>query len=210
MPIELLLERVALLVPLLLALAVHEWAHAWVASLLGDDTAERLGRLTLNPLAHVDPVGTLLLPLLGVPFGWAKPVPVEPTRFRQDVTMTRGLLLTAAAGPASNLVLGMICAGALRLLDLAPGGGAGRSLESLLSISVQLNLALALFNLLPIPPLDGSRIVDGLIPFAFRGAWDGLARAGTFVLFALFVLPRMFGFPIERGLAELASHLVGR
>jgi Zn-dependent protease len=94
-----LLARATLFIPLLLSLAVHEWAHAWTARQLGDDTAERAGRLTLNPLAHVDPIGTLLLPLLGIPFGWAKPVPIEPLRFRRDVRLRAGVALTAAAGP---------------------------------------------------------------------------------------------------------------
>src|SRR5262249_55535076 len=101
-------ERFVFWVPLVLSLTVHEWAHAASAKLLGDDTAERLGRLSLNPLHHLDPVGTVILPLLGIPFGWAKPVPINPVRFRSDVGMARGLMLTAAAGPASNLILAVI------------------------------------------------------------------------------------------------------
>lgn len=206
MPVELILGRAALLVPLLLALTVHEWAHAYVASLLGDDTAEQQGRLTLNPLAHIDPIGTLLLPLLGVPFGWAKPVPVEPTRFRPEVTMTNGLLLTAAAGPVSNLVLAMLCAGALHLTDLLPHPD---SIAKLLSISTRINLALAIFNLLPIPPLDGSRIVDGLMPFSWRGAWDRISRAGVALLVALVLLPQLFGFGLGQWVEKLSSRLIG-
>src|SRR5271157_1843260 len=99
-----ILARLTFLVPLILSLSVHEWAHAWAAWRLGDDTARLLGRMTLNPLAHIDPLGTVLLPLLGVPFGWAKPVPVNPLRFR-GVSMSIGMLLTAAAGPISNIVL---------------------------------------------------------------------------------------------------------
>src|SRR5687768_7374424 len=100
--------RVMILIPLLLSLTVHEWAHAYSAYRLGDDTAEREGRLTLNPIAHIDPLGTLLLPLLGIPFGWARPVPVNPTRFRRDVSMRSGMMLTAAAGPASNVVIAVL------------------------------------------------------------------------------------------------------
>ena len=100
-----LATRLVWLVALWLSLAVHEWAHAWSAWRLGDDTAARLGRMTLDPLAHVDPVGTLLLPLLGVPFGWAKPVPINPARFHRGVTLRAGIALTAAAGPAANLAL---------------------------------------------------------------------------------------------------------
>jgi Zn-dependent protease len=209
-PIELILGRAALLVPLLFALTVHEWAHAWVASLLGDDTAERQGRLTLNPLAHIDPVGTLLLPLLGVPFGWAKPVPVEPTRFRPDVTMTSGLLLTAAAGPVANLILAMLCAGTLHLIDLMPDAGHRESIETLLSMSTRINLALAIFNLLPFPPLDGSRIVDGLMPFSWRGVWNRISRASVAVLVALVLLPQLFGFGIGQWVEGLSSRLIGR
>src|SRR5215471_12296793 len=98
------------LVPLLLSLTVHEWAHAWSAYRLGDDTAAKLGRLTLNPIAHIDPIGTLILPLLGVPFGWAKPVPVVASRFRRGVNMTTGMMITAAAGPLSNVVLAVLSA----------------------------------------------------------------------------------------------------
>ena len=104
-----LLARVLNWIPVLLSLAVHEWAHAWSARRLGDDTADRLGRVTMNPFAHVDMMGTLLLPLLGIPFGWAKPVPVNPVRFRREFSMVKGTLLVAAAGPISNVFLASIC-----------------------------------------------------------------------------------------------------
>ena len=105
-----------ILIPLLLSLTVHEWAHAWSAYRLGDDTASMQGRLTLNPIAHIDPVGTLVLPLLGIPFGWAKPVPVNPTRFRRGVNMSTGMIITAAAGPLSNVVLALLSAVAFGLI----------------------------------------------------------------------------------------------
>src|SRR5512142_2218234 len=98
-----------ILIPLLLSLTVHEFAHAWSAARLGDDTGARAGRLTLNPLAHIDPIGTILLPLLGIPFGWARPVPVDPSRFRRTVKMRTGVMLTAAAGPLSNVILAVVC-----------------------------------------------------------------------------------------------------
>src|SRR4051812_47199579 len=101
---DLLLDRAVAFIPVLLSLTVHEWAHAWTAWRLGDDTAKMLGRVSLNPVDHIDPVGTLLLPLLGVPFGWAKPVPINPVRFHGNVSMAMGVLLTAAAGPISNLL----------------------------------------------------------------------------------------------------------
>jgi Zn-dependent protease len=204
--------RAVLLVPLLLSLGVHEWAHAVVAFHLGDTTAEEQGRLTLNPFAHVDPVGTLALPLLGVPFGWAKPVPIDPTRFRQDVPMSRGVLLTAAAGPAANAVLAVLCA----LAALLIGRFAPRMSEShspvafLVARGLVLNVTLAVFNVLPIPPLDGGRIVDALVPFEWRGAWARVSSLGTMVLLALFLAPRLLGFDIVGPLAKAAWHAMER
>src|SRR5262249_19231194 len=116
-----LLERVLVLIPLWISLGVHEWAHAFAAFKLGDDTAAQQGRLTIDPFAHLDPLGTAVLPLLVVPFGWAKPVPVEPTRFRHSVSMGWGLLVTALAGPVSNLVLAALIYGSTQLLrSVAP------------------------------------------------------------------------------------------
>jgi Zn-dependent protease len=185
---HLVLERTLALIPVILSLTVHEWAHAWVAARLGDTTAHDQGRLTLNPLAHVDVVGTIALPLLGVPFGWAKPVPVEPTRFRRDVSMARGMLLTAAAGPVSNIVLALLCAALVRLVT----GRDFEITEALLRRGLVINVALAAFNLLPIPPLDGSRIVDAYVPFEYRAAWRRIGIAGVVLLVALLAIP-MFG-----------------
>jgi Zn-dependent protease len=160
-----LLERALMLIPLVLSLTVHEFAHAWSARLLGDDTAERMGRFTLNPLVHIDLFGTLLLPLLGIPFGWAKPVPVDPSRFRRDVSMRTGWMLTAAAGPLSNIVLAALSALAFALtFRFAPGFlPANPGFEFFLKIMVVANVGLALFNLLPVPPLDGSGAVPLLL-----------------------------------------------
>jgi Zn-dependent protease len=190
-----LLSRLTLLIPLLLALAVHEWAHAWSAWQLGDDTASRQGRLTLNPIAHVDPLGTFLLPLLGIPFGWAKPVPVNPIRFHRGVRLGTGLALTAAAGPLANLVLGAAAALLLGLLArFAPQAtAAGGALPELIHTLVFLNVILALFNLLPIPPLDGSRILDGCLPARFRPAWDAFGQAAPAALVAVLLLPVLLG-----------------
>ncbi|HWT85813.1 MAG TPA: site-2 protease family protein [Myxococcales bacterium] len=209
MSFDSLISRIASFIPVVLALTVHEWAHARVALHLGDDTALQQGRLTLNPLAHLDPVGTILLPLLGVPFGWAKPVPVDPSRFRPDVTMGTGLLLTAAAGPVSNLILAMLSGAALRL-----AGGFALALhpaaEFLLTRFTVINLAMALFNLLPVPPLDGSRIVDGLIPFGWRGVWNRFSAFGVFILLAIFVAPQLFGSGAGDWVGALSSSLTGR
>jgi len=188
-----LLQRLLLLVPLWLCLTVHEWAHAWSAYQLGDDTAMRLGRLTLNPLAHVDPIGTFLLPLAGVPFGWARPVPVNPTRFRPEVRMDMGMLLTAAAGPISNVVLAAVTLFALTVLD-ALGFVVPPLLHALLTFVVQLNVILAVFNLLPVPPLDGSRIADALMPESWRPAWDRFFALGPTALLAVILVPVLLGF----------------
>ncbi len=177
-----------LLIPLVLSLSVHEYAHAWSAWRLGDDTAERSGRLTLNPIAHVDPIGTLLLPLLGIPFGWARPVPIDPARFRRGVKMSTGVALTAAAGPISNLVLAVLATTAIALLArLAPQVLAAGGVVELLQVMVFLNVNLALFNLIPIPPLDGSRVVDGVMPLRLRPQWERVAGLAPFLLVAVFI-----------------------
>lgn len=182
--------RVMYLVPMLLSLTVHEFAHAWSASKLGDDTAERMGRLTLNPIAHADLLGTILLPLLGIPFGWAKPVPFNPARFTRRVTMRTGVMITAAAGPISNVLLAILCTVAYGLLwRWAPGalisGQTDSAISELLGVGIGMNVGLALFNFLPIPPLDGSRVVDGLMPLRLRPAWEGITRLAPFFLIAV-------------------------
>jgi Zn-dependent protease len=190
-----LAQRMMFLIPLILSLSVHEWAHAWTAWMLGDRTAESQGRLTLNPLAHIDPVGTLLLPLLGVPIGWAKPVPINPAFFNQNVTMAQGVMLTALAGPVSNICIAVISAVTYGLLlrwnvgDLAGSGSVSQLFEMLMTM----NIALAVFNLLPIPPLDGSRVVDGLLPDRLRHGWDSIARLGPLLLLVVLVVPALMG-----------------
>jgi Zn-dependent protease len=188
---EMLQRGLLFLPPLLLSLTFHEFAHAWMAHRFGDDTAERAGRLTLNPLPHIDPIGTLLLPLLGAPIGWAKPVPVNSARFRRDVSMARGVVLTSAAGPISNLLLATICAIVFGLLArFAPGIVLpGEGVRSLLLTMIQLNVLLAVFNLLPIPPLDGGHVAEQLVPYRMRGAWESFARFSPLVLLALILLP---------------------
>ncbi|MBL8923489.1 MAG: site-2 protease family protein [Myxococcaceae bacterium] len=200
---------------MILSLTVHEWAHAFSAWKLGDDTALREGRLTLNPLVHIDPVGTLLLPLLGVPFGWAKPVPVNPARFRRDVNMSTGMAITAFAGPLSNLVLAILCAVGLGVLIRAEGQASSSSPFFLLLLSgLQLNVALALFNLLPIYPLDGSRVVERFVPYRLRDQWETFKRFSPLVLMGVLVLgggllagPQAF---VRGLLIDLVRAIVGR
>lgn len=203
-----LASRVLVLVPVVLSLAVHEFAHAWCAFQLGDDTAAREGRLTLNPIAHIDPVG-LLLPLLGVPFGWAKPVPVNPARMR-GASLEAGIVLTAAAGPLSNVVLAVgatLAMGLWARLD-AGAAAAGGPLWQLLEWLVLVNLLLAVFNLIPVPPLDGSRIVDGLCPAWLRPHWESFATLGPIALVALLVVPALLGVSLIAGpVAELRGFL---
>ena len=216
-----IVQRLLVILPvLLLSLTVHEYAHAWAARRLGDDTAERMGRYTLNPLAHMDPIGTFLLPVFtNIPFGWAKPVPVNPARFRQGVHMGKGMMFTSLAGPASNLLLGLLSAVLLGIVarvspDLgagADGRGAPHIAAAFLYSMIQMNVVLAVFNLLPIPPLDGSRIVDAFLPARFRGAWESFSRFSMFLLLGLvFFGWRIIAVPVNAAidaLVRLASFI---
>jgi Zn-dependent protease len=211
---EILLERVMLLIPLMLSLTVHEWSHAMSARLLGDDTAERAGRLSLNPFVHADLIGTIVLPLLGIPFGWAKPVPIDPSRFRRSVRMSTGVMLTAAAGPISNFVLAVAATVLIALFGrFAPHLVAqGQPALHLLLEFIFINVALGLFNLIPVPPLDGSRIVEGLLPRRFHDAWEGFKRLAPIALLAVFwfgpaliSVPRAFTLDMLNRLLVLLS-----
>jgi Zn-dependent protease len=194
---ETLFQIAALVIPLVLAIVFHEVAHGWTARALGDPTAAQLKRLSLNPFRHVDPVGTILVPgalalAKGPVFGWAKPVPVVKSRLRNP---RFGMMAVAAAGPGSNLVLAAI--GAM-LLGLLLGGyqaveepsGMARFAALNLMNFITINVFLALFNLLPIPPFDGSHIVEGLLPERAAREYERLRPLGfPLVLLLIVVLP---------------------
>lgn len=198
--------QLAVILPvLLLSLTIHETAHAVTADWYGDPTARRLGRISLNPAAHVDPVGTVILPLAGIlaggfVFGWARPVPVDPANLRRP---RRDFLVIAAAGPASNVVLAI---GASWLLGAVPdglgasGGWAG-ALAAFAFATLQLNLLLAVFNMIPVPPLDGGNVLAGLLPAALAESFDRLVRPYGFlillVLMATGGLYRLIGPPLS-------------
>lgn len=192
-----LFQVAALVIPLIIAIVFHEVAHGWTARLLGDPTAAQLGRLTLNPIKHVDPFGTIILPgmlkLAGLPvFGWAKPVPVVKGRLRNP---RRDMMIVAAAGPGSNLVMALIGAVLLGLTMRGFAEGVEPSLGmSFLAANlfnfILLNIFLALFNLLPIPPFDGGHIVEGLLPVQAARKYAAMhSKALLIMILLLVVLP---------------------
>ncbi|MDP9274461.1 MAG: site-2 protease family protein [Chloroflexota bacterium] len=167
---------IAFVIAILLGITVHEFMHAYTATRLGDDTARLLGRLSLNPLAHLDPFGTLLIVLAG--FGYGKPVPFNESRLRSAL----GVSAVAMAGPLANLVLAFVCAIPLRFGDAEMLDGAyGVVLEAI----VFYNCILAIFNLIPIPPLDGSNVVYGLLPPQQKYTWRSYQQYGPMILLAL-------------------------
>ncbi|MEP4887618.1 MAG: site-2 protease family protein [Alphaproteobacteria bacterium] len=178
-------------IPVLLAITLHEAAHGWAASKLGDDTALRMGRVTFNPLAHIDPFGTIILPGMliaagGILFGWAKPVPVNFGRLGHP---RRDMVLVAPAGPAINIGLAIASAIALHLLPFM-GPTFGEWLGRNLINSININLLLAIFNMMPLPPLDGGRVAVGILPRPLAIQLARLERYGLFILIGLiFILP---------------------
>jgi Zn-dependent protease len=190
---ELTPERIAwgltYYVVLLFSLSVHESAHGFMALRMGDDTAARQGRVTLNPLSHIDPVGTVLIPLLqifwgGVPLlGWAKPTPVGAQNFRR---LARGHVLVAGAGPASNILLALLFT-LLLFLGLRSGARENETVMAILNTGVQMNVVLALFNLVPLPPLDGSWVASWGLPRPVAARYDRVVEPyGHWILLILF------------------------
>ena len=183
---------------LLFSLTVHETAHAWTADRLGDPTARLAGRVSLNPVVHADLIGTVLFPLLslvgGIPLiGWAKPVPVNLGRLRRGRT---DYVLVAAAGPASNLLLALVAAAVLAVMPweslLTGSRDVATPLFTLLSRALTLNVLLAVFNMLPIPPLDGGNVLAGLLPRPIAMRYDALVRPYGFMLLYALMLTRGF------------------
>ena len=204
------------ILPILFAITVHEVAHGWAAKHLGDPTAERLGRLTLNPIKHIDPVGTILVPGLllllktGFVFGWAKPVPVTWGNLRHP---RRDMVLVAAAGPLANLLMALLWGVVAKGASLMPETArwAAEPLFYMGGLGVLFNVLLMVFNLLPLPPLDGGRVAVGLLP----GRWGwGLSRLepyGFFILLGLMVSGLLWFLidPMRRVVTNLVFFLVG-
>jgi Zn-dependent protease len=199
-------ELVTRLITLVIALTFHEFSHAWTANAFGDDTPRANGRLTLNPLAHLDPIGSLMLILVG--FGWAKPVPIDP--YNLNRRSPSAVLWVSLAGPFSNFILAMLAAIPLRF-NLIAGQ---TTLENFLLEFMWINLVLALFNLIPLYPLDGEKIASYAFPPALGAFFDTIRPYSTFILIAVFfVLPYLgvdvFGTVINPVLVRLSGLLLG-
>jgi Zn-dependent protease len=187
------------LVVLILSIAVHEFGHAFVADRLGDGLPRHQGRVTLNPIAHIDPIGTLAMPILGIlimggiGFGWGRPVMVNPLSFTRKLRMKTAHLLVAAAGPFMNLVFGVVIAGVLAILlktgliDVVNQ----QALVDAIVNAILLNFVLMFFNLVPAPPLDGGTVLAGLLPDRLRPAYDQYAQYGMFVAMAVIMIPKL-------------------
>lgn len=204
---------------LLISVALHEFGHAFMADRLGDDTPRRQGRVTLNPLAHADPIGTIALPLIGAffgaGFGWGKPVQWQPHRVSRRISMSTAKILVSVAGPAMNLVLGTVIAlvhtilAAQHVIDGASGVG------QILYIAAFTNYLLFFFNLLPVPPLDGGHVAQSFMPYRYRNQYAEVARYAPFALLALLCIPQLqlvFVWPadhVSRFVYQGFGHLFG-
>ena len=186
-------------VVLLFSLSFHEAAHAWMASRLGDDTARREGRISLNPVVHIDPVGTLLFPLIqtftGVPMlGWAKPTPYDPRNFDRRHSMRRGHILVAGAGPVSNLLLAVVFTVALFVLVRSGlAENPNNALLNVVALAVPMNVGLAIFNFVPIPPLDGSKVASHGLPASLGNSYDRVMEPYGFMILMVACMLPVFG-----------------
>ena len=198
------------------SIILHEVSHGYAAYLLGDPTAKRMGRLTLNPVKHVDPFGTIIMPAAmlllsggSFAFGYAKPVPFDPRYFKNE---RKGMLITGIAGPASNILIALVCGIILRItLAFASASSAFLTVVvGLLYYAVIINLILALFNLIPIPPLDGSRVVQRFLPRKARDAYHQLEPYGFVIVIAIsWLLPAVFDTYLNLTALPLATIFTG-
>ncbi|MBF8269644.1 MAG: Peptidase [Gammaproteobacteria bacterium] len=202
-------------IPILFAITVHEVAHGWVASKLGDQTAKLLGRLTLNPIKHIDPIGTILVPIVlstfgGFIFGWAKPVPVDWHNLRQP---KRDMAWVAIAGPTSNLCMVLLWAGLIKLILVTAESSSGpvTALLEMAKIGVQVNSFLMILNLLPVPPLDGSRVLTAFLPPLWAYRYNRLERVGLIILLILLASGLLMKIldPLFFGFLALISRIFG-
>lgn len=188
-------QYIAMVVPILLSLTVHEYSHGYIAYRLGDHTAKNMGRLTLNPVSHIDPIGMLMLFIVGM--GWAKPVPINVHEFRNP---KRDLAISSAAGPLSNFVMaafiGLIFRLFPQLQPMQADTGVTLFLKLNLFYFLLINVGLGVFNLIPIPPLDGSKILRGFLPDSKTYFIDYLERYGVFLILGIFLAGRLAGFSI--------------
>lgn len=193
------LEILSFLIAIIVALTIHEFAHAFVANYLGDPTAKYEGRLSLNPIRHLDPLGTALLLIflftVGLGFGWGKPVPVNPYNLRHR----HGELLVSLAGPFSNLLLAILLVLVVALIPAGITSGWSSDFSNLINIVVAVNVMLGIFNLLPVPPLDGSKILFDLLPQGQSEIRSTLEKYGPFILIAVI----LFGLGFLGALVKL-------
>ena len=186
---------------LLISVALHEFGHAIMAHKLGDDTPSRQGRVTLNPLAHADPIGTLLLPLVGSiygaatghggGFGWGKPVQWQPHRISRRVSMSTAKILVAVAGPAMNVILAVVIASVHALLIWQNVLTVQSEVGQILIFAVLTNFVLFFFNLLPVPPLDGGHVAQSFMPYRHRDKFDQFAKYSPFIVLGFMLIPQM-------------------
>ena len=208
MSIDVLMRVVIWAVPVLFSIVVHEVSHGWMAYRLGDDTAKRMGRLTLNPLPHIDPMGTVFLPLImiimgGPVFGWAKPVPFNPYNFNRNVNARNGAMWVALAGPGSNLAVAFISSFIFVAVQKFFSGLPSIvyfSITQLAQALIFINLVLASLNLIPIPPLDGSKILMRFLPSRLDPYFSMLERYGFLILIVLLatgVFSKLIWVPVK-------------
>lgn len=206
-------EIIIFAIPILFAITVHEVAHGWVASKLGDQTAKLLGRLTLNPIKHIDPIGTIVVPAVlvalgGFIFGWAKPVPVD---WRNLHRPKKDMAWVAIAGPSANLIMALIWATLIKLILLSGGATQGPllALLEMCKVGVQINAFLMILNLFPIPPLDGSRVMSAFLPPRLAYRYNQLEQIGLIIIVVLLItnLLQKILMPFYYGFITLISHI---